>query len=50
VNILPKFLQDEERKAYQERLKEFMRYINPDKPTEEEIEKLKELYLKNREG
>jgi hypothetical protein len=49
VNILPKFIQDTDREEYQKRLKEFMQSINP-KPTLKTIEKLKEQYLKNREG
>lgn len=44
---MPKFIQSKESEEYQERLKKFMRQINP-KPDEKTLEKLREQYLKVR--
>lgn len=43
----PKFIEDDETVEYKKRLKEFMEQVNP-KPTLEDLEKLKEKYLKVR--
>lgn len=45
----PKFIEDEQRLDYKAKLKEFMRELNPDLLTEEQIEKLKKEYLSRRE-
>lgn len=43
----PKFIESEESQSYKQQLKEFMQQINP-KPTLEQLEKLKQEYLKAR--